>query len=127
MEMGDPLAQAQHPVGHSQSLDPIATPARLTLPAGVDGIPGRVQSTPLDLTATGQLAFRLTRTFGLHLTANSLLEPLNGRRRALNRHGGRRRSTVSQRTAMNARDRAFVKSWSPRRVAFDQSGVPAGL
>lgn len=69
----DLLAQAQHTVGHNQSLDVIAALPGLRSWPEVMAFPERVQATPLDLTATGRLAFRLTRKFGLQITAGELL------------------------------------------------------
>lgn len=71
------LEQANHTVGHNQSLDLIAALTGLRNWPEVQAFPGRVAACELDLTSTGRLAFRLKKKFGMDVTPQALLAQLS--------------------------------------------------
>lgn len=70
------LEQANHAVGHSQSLDLIAAVPGLRNWPEVQGFPSRVAACELDLTAAGRLAVRLGKKLEVNISPQKLLAEL---------------------------------------------------
>jgi hypothetical protein len=70
------LQQANHSLGHNQSLDLIGALPGLRNWPEVMAFPDRVAACELDVTSTSRLAFRLKKKFGLELSPQALLTAL---------------------------------------------------
>lgn len=71
------LKQADHSVGHNQSLDLIAALPGLRNWPEVQAFPDRVAACELDASAAGRLAYRLKRKFEMDLSSEDLLTALS--------------------------------------------------
>lgn len=71
------VQQADHTIGHNQSLDIAASLAGLRNWPEVQAFPQRVAAARVDDPAVGRLAFRLKRQFGLELSREKLLATLD--------------------------------------------------
>lgn len=71
------LQQANHLIGHNQSLDLIAALPGLRNWPEVMAFPDRVAACEFDVASTSRLAFRLKKKFGLELSPQALLATVN--------------------------------------------------
>lgn len=71
------LAEAHHPIGHSEALDLIAALPGLRNWPEVQAFPNRITSCQLDLTTTARLSFRLKKKFQLDMPAQEVLHALS--------------------------------------------------